>query len=34
MRPKAEGIAEVILALREDADRLKVAVIYVNDKYG
>lgn len=31
LRPKAERIADVILALRDEADRLKVPVVYVND---
>jgi nicotinamidase-related amidase len=34
VRPKAERVADVILALRDEADRLKVPVIYVNDNYG
>jgi nicotinamidase-related amidase len=34
VRPKAERVADVVLALREEADRLKVPVIYVNDNYG
>jgi len=34
LRPKAERIADVILGLRDQADRLKVPVIYVNDNYG
>jgi nicotinamidase-related amidase len=34
VRPKAERIAEVILALRQEADRLEAPVIYVNDNYG
>lgn len=34
MRDKADQVAKVILALRDEADRLKVPVIYVNDNYG
>jgi nicotinamidase-related amidase len=34
VRPKADKVADVILKLREEADRLKVPVIYVNDNYG
>jgi nicotinamidase-related amidase len=34
IRPKADRVADVILALRDEADRLKVPVIYVNDNYG
>ncbi len=34
IRPKAKQVADVILALRDEADRLKVPVIYVNDNYG
>jgi nicotinamidase-related amidase len=34
VRPKAERVADIILALRDEADRLKVPVIYVNDNYG
>ena len=34
VRPKADRVADIILALRDDADRLKVPVIYVNDNYG
>jgi nicotinamidase-related amidase len=34
LRPKAERITDVILALRDKADRLKVPVVYVNDNYG
>jgi len=34
LRPKAERIANVILALRDQADRLKVPVVYVNDNDG
>lgn len=34
MRDKADQVASVILALRDEADRLRVPVIYVNDNYG
>jgi nicotinamidase-related amidase len=34
VRPKADRVADIVLALRDDADRLKVPVIYVNDNYG
>jgi nicotinamidase-related amidase len=34
IRPKADLVADVILALRDEADRLKIPVIYVNDNYG
>jgi len=34
VRAKAEAAAEVVLALREDADRLGAPVVYVNDNYG
>ncbi len=34
LRPKAEAIAWTILALRDEADRLRVPVVYVNDNYG
>jgi nicotinamidase-related amidase len=34
IRSKADQVADVILALRGEADRLKVPVIYVNDNYG
>jgi nicotinamidase-related amidase len=34
VRSKAEQVADVILALRDEADRLQVPVIYVNDNYG
>lgn len=34
VRPKAERVADVILTLRNEADRLGVPVIYVNDNYG
>ncbi len=34
MRNKADAVSEVILALRDEADRLKAPVIYVNDNYG
>jgi nicotinamidase-related amidase len=32
--PKAEQVADLILALRDEADGLKIPVIYVNDNYG
>lgn len=34
MLSRAERIAEVILTLRDEADRLNVPVVYVNDNYG
>jgi nicotinamidase-related amidase len=34
IRDKADQVAKVILALRDEADRLRVPVIYVNDNYG
>jgi nicotinamidase-related amidase len=34
MRDKTDELAKVILALRDEANRLKVPVIYVNDNYG
>lgn len=34
MRAKAETVAETVLALREQADRMNVPVVYVNDNYG
>lgn len=34
LRPKAEGVADVILKLRGQADELGVPVVYVNDNYG
>lgn len=34
LRAKAETVAQVVLGLRDEADRLKVPVIYVNDNFG
>lgn len=32
--PKAEALSRVILSLRDQADRLKIPVVYVNDNFG
>lgn len=34
LRPKAEAVADIVLALRTEADRLGVPTVYVNDNYG
>jgi len=34
MRAEAEAVADVALALRDEADRLGAPVVYVNDNYG
>jgi nicotinamidase-related amidase len=34
LKPQADRIATNILALRDQADRLRIPVIYVNDNYG